>query len=557
MSEAFERDQVDEDKLDLAIRKQIQSVALHHLVDANLDGVSAFRFKSAGTLNASLTRENPPDTAQIILDPNHARRLGEEDGLLLFVKDQEVKNSAGVIDLSEHLLENDNEVREASLAAIRRLKEFMLPATFEFFEANVAKVQSEDESVRLSAALRIYDVLNRDFLLNIAGLRKCCEFQFDEYDKYYRRVFRPSIQALNSFAPPTIRPIEQSKDLEEWAQRWREVGIEEALGEMNEKCGYLPPTIQTCPTLLVDRSKVETEWDTVWRIATTSSNCKLQFHATMLLLTNLQAISDVQIKEFEGIVLEQLKTARRSKPSSEEGEEKLSKWDALYELARHYLAHLESTVPAVDSTVTVSYAWWMAEKVVSEFFFYYTSPLSLMERIVSEELDLSTFKWSFSRTASTPSSARKDIIFTASIWSDSLLAKLVDCSEELSSKTSPEFMEQLFHSVNDAMILNRFNLPEVESKTYLVDDVPIEKIRKIGESRGEEESKALQGLCDASELINRMDGVNKLLSDFTNEKEQVGFYVGFALQARQFAGRDAGSAPVDSFEIQYGQSKLF
>ena len=142
MNEASDVTDINEEQLDLAIRKRIQSVALCHLVDDNIDGVSAFRFKAAGTFESDLTRNNPCDIAELIAVPTHERRIGEEDSLLIFVKDVQEPMSAGVIDLSDHLLESDIEIRRASLEAISRLRSLMLPCTAKIIVDSVMEGKS-------------------------------------------------------------------------------------------------------------------------------------------------------------------------------------------------------------------------------------------------------------------------------------------------------------------------------------------------------------------------------------------------------------------------------
>ena len=546
MNEATDITDIDEEQLDFAIRKRIQSIALCHLVDGNIDGVSAFRFKAAGTFPSDLIRENPRDTAELIANPTHERRIGKEDSLLIFVKDVDTPKSAGVIDLSEHLLENDINIRRASLDAVSRLKDLMLPNTAKLIAESTGEILSDDEEKRIQAALRVYDKLNNDFLLNVAGLRKCCEFQFDEYDKFYRRVFRPEVAILNSFTPPLVRLKEQSKEIESWVSNWRRLEIEQALREFDLSCGYLPPAISLSATSLLEKPDEETG-DAIFHLASSSDDYKTQYHALLLWCNNPQLIKSEQVEKFELLVLETLSSAKRSvhKNDDRSNLEDISKWDALYDLARLYLAHLESIVPAVDSRVMVAYAWWMAEQVVSKFFFFYEEPLPLTSKILREESDIAIGKWSFSRTAMNPSSARKDMVFTASIWSDSLLSTIIRRWEAIREFTSDNFGDRIFELVNNAMVMHRFNLAESNEKEFLVDELEFGKIREFAQTRSDEEAKGLESLVNASELINQVDGISSLLSEFTNQESVFHAYAGYALQARQFAGRNAGDVPVE------------
>lgn len=546
MNEASDVTDINEEQLDLAIRKRIQSVALCHLVDDNIDGVSAFRFKAAGTFESDLTRNNPCDTAELIADPTHERRIGEEDSLLIFVKDVQEPMSAGVIDLSDHLLESDIEIRRASLEAISRLRSLMLPCTAKIIVDSTDQILSDDEDKRLPAALRAYDKLNNDFMLNIAGLRKCCEFQYDEYDKFYRRVFRPEVGILNSFTPPLVRFKGQSKEIESWVSTWRNLNIDEAIRQYDQTCGYLPPAIALSATSLLEKPDQHLG-EELFRILASSDNCKTRYHALLLCCDNPELIKSDQVEKFESLVLETLSITKRSIPQDveESSSEEVGWWDSLYDLARLYLAHLESTVPSVDSRIMVAYAWWMAEQVTSKFFFFNDAPLSLASKIFREESDIAIGKWSFSRTAMSPSSARKDMIFTASIWSDSLLSTIIHRWEKISEFTSTDFCDRIFELVQNAMVMNRFNLADANEKEFLVDELEFEKIKWFAQTRSGEKAKGLESLVSASELINQVDGMNTLLSEFTDQSSIFHSYACYALQARQYAGRDAGEVPVE------------
>ncbi len=542
MNEPFEPVDVDDEELDFAIRKRMQSISIFHRIGGSIDGIDAFRFKAAGTFDSALTRENPPDTAELISDASHIRRIGKEDGTLIFVKDPVDDGKAGVIDLADHILEPDDQIRHAALKALDRIKGQMLPQTAAKFSDHKEAISSNNEKQRLHSGLLVHDALNNDYWLNLIGLRKCIEFQFDDYDKFYRRVFRPSVQSLNAFAPQLVDQIPQ---LNSWFAERKGMDLVSTIQEFNTKWGYLPPSNVISVLSLIDKAGSEKTnkalAKSLWKMVGMTNEYKVKYYAALLFSDNPQLVTTKTVEDFESLIAEQITVAKLNQES-----EKFSRWDAFYKLTQHFVAHLESSIPAVDSQVTVSFACWLAEQAVSRFFFYNGRMFSITKKVINEELNHSSQKWSVSRSYSNPSTLRKDTISTSSIWSDSLISVIVKNWKAWRKHVSNDFRQNVLVALNNIMVLNRFNSAEDDSISYLVDDVPFDLIRDIAKDCGaNEESDGLAQLVTVSETLNQVEGVRKLLADFVSDDPKVGFVVGFALQARQFAGSDAGTVPVE------------
>ena len=543
-SDSSDSYKIDDDKLDYAVRWRIQAMALFHRVGKGVDVVSGSQFKLAGTLGSPTVSGVPEDVADIIENPKHEKRVGEEEGFLVFVRDNENSKTISVIDLTEQILDQNSRIRTLAVKALARQKEAMLPQSALLIEKLRFEISSNDEKTWLPAALRLHRALNSDILLNIIALTKSQGFHFDDYEKYYQRVFRPNIESLNNFAPPLLRDRTAGKLFEKTLRKMSSNGFSSAISEFVLSFGYFPPT-ETVSVLDFVKQCEETKGSDriqadVWNVAKNNENILEKYHGVFAICGNPSWITDKNSKDLEKLLLDQL-TCARVMPSSD-GD---AQWHFMYRLVQHYMAHLEVTLPAVDTSVVMDYAWWLAHNVLYGFFVVDGEITDVAEEITNSELDNSVQKWSVSRSTVSPSVARSDALFTSAIWSDSLMAIVLKNWEQIFPVLSDGFCKTFVGIVGKAIFASRLNVAPKGTDDFFVSNISFDTIEAIAKANEGEEADGLAGVVEATKIINQVDGINQLLRDFVTNENAMTTFAGIAIQARQYTGSDAGDSPVD------------
>lgn len=410
-----------------AFRKRILAQALFHRVGKDLASDAVYRFKRAGLLQDAEPPAVPEDTASLIRDVEHPRRLPLPPGPLVVVRDGD---HLGIVDAAEHLLRPEVELREAALEHFERGRDcepaWLTPYTIHVLDEVREAILSDSETKWIAAGLTLHDATKTDLFANIAGVRQTTGIRFREgYQEFLRLVFRPPLKSLEHLRPPVWNPGEQRKEITRWIMEWSDRCDElgQALRAYFQSCGYIPLARNWSASRLVElwrQKHGDTDvWDSVWRWELTTASPLASYHACRVFIDHPEWIpprEDGRVWQKFGTIIECLATP--------DATDDAQAWRLLGQLARHYHYHMESLSPGLDGDLLAAFAWWIAGLVAPLFGSKAEDIRQGRENLVESELDLSARRWAVARTRIKPSALRAATLGGDSVWSASMLASV-------------------------------------------------------------------------------------------------------------------------------------
>ena len=150
------------------------------------------------------------------------------------------------------------------------------------------------------AATRIYEVLEEDFLLNLAGFRQELLYGVSgENGSYWGRVLRPGVWLFATVPVEMYEPGPAGKGdadllLQSFCEEIDELG--KALARYGDRFGHLPVAPTWTLGILLgewsDRLGVDGIWEAVWAWADAPTDPLRRYHACRALVENPQLIPD-------------------------------------------------------------------------------------------------------------------------------------------------------------------------------------------------------------------------------------------------------------------------
>lgn len=411
----------------LKFRQRIQLQAFCHRVGQSVPGHVVMRFRKAGTWDREITQPIPPSLLQVLTQSDHPLRMPLPDGPLVVIVED---NTRGIIDVSEHLLSHDPNIRKAALehflAAKSNEEPWASPFVLDLLRQNADALSREDESVWIGAGLALRDAIGRDVRVNCAGVRQASRLRFEEsYQEYLSKVIRPRALWFQHDRPPVWNPTEEAEQIRAKFEEWSlldDLGV--ALSQYLAFCGYLPLAGElSAGTLIADWESCHSGhdiWHAVWNWTESCPSVLAQYHAAQAFLEHPQWIRP------EGI--ERLLDVTRGVIGSSESESgwvQAPLWQLRASLLQHYQVHLEASVPGLNSEIVGASACWMVEMVAQLF---HTDPDHVKdgcEFLQTEVLPLSWRRWLMARSRMAPSPLRVASLYAPFIWSDALLATAI------------------------------------------------------------------------------------------------------------------------------------
>jgi len=385
----------------------------------------------------------PPDELIAILDPAHERRIANPPGPIVLLRIVGTERGGEAVSVPDYLLHPVRTVRDTALIYLERVPKepssWLCPRSQAVLVETADAIRREAQAEWLPAARRLFDVLEEDFLLNLAGFRQCWAANLrQEQATYWERVIRPGIHLAASI------PAD-----------WSDVPSAEATLAVAEKCvtdadslasaldryfgryGHLPLAPPASAGSVVRRWASESgaeksAWEGVWKWADAGASPLRTYHACQVFLE----CPDLVPENLSTAFWERVRTidchSRQEEAGEVDSELDLAEvgWECRRDLARHYLGQMQLHTADQPGDRLASLAWWAAERVACELAETLqaagvdSAPAlrNALDRMVSPEAELTDFARNVLRATSAPSTLAYGTMEVRGLWAFALLA---------------------------------------------------------------------------------------------------------------------------------------
>ena len=250
-----------------------------------------------------------PDTLAAVLDPTHERRIANPPGPVVLLHGVGNERAGDAICIPDYLLHPARTVRDTALTYLRVAPEgpasWLSPRSQAALAEAAHGILNEVQEEWLPAAKRVSDVLEEDFLLNLAGFRQCWEANLRaEQDAYWRRVIRPGVQLAASIPVAWYDiPSAEAAGATAYSFVGDVVSLPLLLDDYFRRFGHLPLAPPASAGSVV-RKWAETSgrgaeaWDAVWQWADAGSSPLRAYHACQVFLECPEFVPEGQSAAF-------------------------------------------------------------------------------------------------------------------------------------------------------------------------------------------------------------------------------------------------------------------
>lgn len=358
----------------------------------------------------------------------------EAPGPLLFYPKE--GGGQSVVRIRDLLLDEQREVRAVGVGCLRETAHspmLLCPWTREVIQCEAHAVTSDDGHVWRRAAIKVVDAVDDDWLLNVAGMHQSKHPAMRElWSAYVKRVFRPSVAAVNRCSPSMLCPgLHEGAMRDAAAALGRgQVPVLEHLDRYIHTLGHVPLELGCAlSSTLLDAAPADptaTRLTALLEAASKMPSPVVRYHACEAALAMAGALSpelfdQVSVCFWEAVLPS---TGALNPSDSQAG------WTLMAQVARYFVHYLEVRLPSDHGEAISSMAWWMTMRVMNVFEGPAEEMVCFGEQLENVYGSATGGVWEIVVPAMSASTLRWLTLYGASPWSLSLIAA-VRSSEDM------------------------------------------------------------------------------------------------------------------------------
>jgi hypothetical protein len=347
-------------------------------------------------------------------------------GPYIFTKEDTKKGSREAINISVLLLSHKKKIRELALNYLLQstVAPLMCLSTQEIIIKNKPAILSESREKWVSAAIKVSDSIENDWLFNCQGALQSLKTNFKQgINECLTKLLRPDISSFVALNRGILTPNQSQDEIKKGIKEIVEKTstFPEALEKYYTIFGYIPlaDDFSVCDLYnnwVQNKGRIENIWRLLWEWANSNPSPIRRYHVCNLFITHPSLIPDDEKDKFLSEVLSIICF------SEQENKTWHNQWVIRCELARYYCEYLESKLPGANGDKIASQSWWLAEKV-SSIFQKEDEIIEFRKTIEPEENQMSVV-WQLIRLGVEPSVFRYATLYVRNLWSISLIAQL-------------------------------------------------------------------------------------------------------------------------------------
>lgn len=338
-------------------------------------------------------------------------------------------SSRSVFRVHDLLCDEDETVRAETLRSLTwtsKLPGTMCPATEVAWRARMSQASSEKNARWRRDAVRLWDVLDRDWLFSVAGLRQSLDAEFHQgSNEYLNKSLQPHSAVLRSGVKAAMPRDNggQASGRSVTDLTTSEVSLAIAIDRYMADWGHAPqPFDRSLGSIVTARVRLDSEaWDTLWPLASASPSLLTRYHACEAVLANPSLIPKDRVPAFAEVIWDIVLWAKR-----DDNRPDRAAWRLLQHLARYFICHLELRAPISDGEALTGLAWWMSDRLVQTLVERGAECDRLLEDIQSQVTTGSQFAWEIVQPQYGPSIFRTMTLNAVSPWGTSLVSRMGD-----------------------------------------------------------------------------------------------------------------------------------
>ena len=402
-----------------------------------------------GLLKDVREEEAAPELPALIAQVDHPGRVRTPDGPLLFYRPEDGSASITLIDMPELLLHPKQPVRAATVEFFRRLGSagLLCKRAISVFDQLAGLAGSAGEKSWQTAAVALFDVVEDDYLLSLAGIRQSLAVGHNEtFTKFLRRTLFPSLPCVDALGAEVVivsgQMPEAARRIEEMSQSCD--SLPSLCAMYFETFGHVPlaPPFSLARAVSLwqqgkDRAGLTAsgEWPEVWSWVETNGSPLARYHALSLLGQRPDLVSAEFLPGARDELLTFLAPLAENSQSSPAWLIALSLRNAA---AAHYVQYLNGRLPPAPADMVGEWAWWMAE----HFCACLGTDARLMEHVLRSAVQpasrISAYESSLVPTRLGRSNLSHATLFADHLWA---LALLTGMSGKGMAALAPTFSE--------------------------------------------------------------------------------------------------------------------
>jgi hypothetical protein len=351
------------------LKARMAAAALRHA--DKVDVRTGTMLELAGLLKRESESDSDPSFVQIIMNPDHPRRIKTLTGPILLYAESENKDNRFAVDVRELFLSANVETRNAAWHYFMaddhsEVAVDLAPSTRAVLNSLRDKLVNLDQKVWQEAALQAHDTVELDLLSQLAGVRQSIREQYEDGLRYYiSKLLEPDPRSFDVLGPVFLKPSEHREDLVKvlntLVQDKQLVSASEGYVAL---LGILPRAGDLSFTRMVKewvrRHGASESWRKEIRQWARASNRPLVRFYVALALLEIEGAEEKEEFEFIASLLTELLVDFEDEESKVSGK---TYWALNCSLARHYLRHLETLSPGSLGEPLGIAAWWLSSRL--------------------------------------------------------------------------------------------------------------------------------------------------------------------------------------------------